>query len=146
MCDVDDPNTSYDDGFDDEALPGTEKIEALIAAEGDGPRLDATVLRLVQECTLFVLAHRSPSDGVRILHCEVPMGSQSIDMVPVFTRYRFVDEAIWMNPPWIYLEVVQLPAVEVLAELQSREYLAINPWSGRHEFKLPPEARRRCAP
>jgi hypothetical protein len=49
------------------------------------------------------------------LHCEAPMGYQTIAMLPAFTRFRFADEAILMNPKWINFEIWIMQGTDLLA-------------------------------
>jgi hypothetical protein len=87
----------------DPPLQWCREIEALIAERGDDPAFDEAVLRLVEGSSLYVLGQPT-LERVEILHGEVPVGGQSIAMVPVFTRYRYADAAILMNRSWLYLE------------------------------------------
>jgi hypothetical protein len=123
----------------DPPLPGVQKIEALIAERGDDPACDEAVLRPVEGSSPYVLGQPT-LEGVEILHCEVPGGGESIAMVPVFTRYRYADAAILMNTSWLYLEASAVEVRHIFADMQPHEWLAINPWSGGSEFKLPPKA------
>lgn len=126
----------------DPPLPGADKIEALIAERGDDPACDGAVLRLVEGSVLFVLGQPKVDGNVEILHCEVPVGSEHIAMVPVFTRYRFADEAILVNMSWLYLNACAVEARHILEDLKPHEWLGINVWSGA-EFKINPKARQR---
>jgi hypothetical protein len=158
MCDVDDFNEyhEWDYLFDnfvspidsdfyeiDPALPGVKSIEMTIGANGDIPALDRGILRLLEQSTLYVIGWRHLwAGGPEILHCEVPVRGEPMPLIPVFTRYHYADEAIFMNPSWLNCEVFALEWAQVCRDLERHEWLAINPWSSR-EFKLPPSARRR---
>jgi hypothetical protein len=126
----------------DPPLPGVEKIEALITARGDDPALDNTVRHLVEGSVLYVLGQPT-LEWVDVVHYEVRFGFEPISLVPVFTRYRFADEAILMNMSWLYLEASAVEARHVLADMQPHEWLAINPWSDGNEFYLPPRPWQR---
>ena len=139
MCETDDPSAVHD--YDDDPLPGAAAIEAVIEATGDDPAMDAAVLHLVQRATLYVLGTpTSGRDGGYILHCPSQQGG-TVDYVPVFTRYRYADAAIFSHPKWITLEVWKVKGTDILADLQPHEWLGINAWAVGSEFGLPPEAR-----
>ena len=127
----------------DPPLPGVEKIEALITARGDDPALDNTVRHLVEGSVLYVLGQPT-LEWVDVVHYEVRFGFEPISLVPVFTRYRFADEAILMNMSWLSLEASAVEARHVLADMQPHEWLAINPWSDGNEFYLPPRPSKRA--
>src|SRR5690348_8462611 len=107
-------------------------IEAVIAAAGDDPQLDAVVRRRVERSSFYVLGQGAPG-GTHVypLHAEVPMGYQTITMLPPFTRFRFADEAILMNPAWIFLGIWIMKGTDLLAARGPDEHLGINVWSGR---------------
>jgi hypothetical protein len=52
-------------------------------------------------------------------------------VLPVFTRYRFADEAIMLNLSWIPLEIWKAEGTEILTNLAPDEYVGINLWFGR---------------
>jgi hypothetical protein len=102
MCATDGPSAVFH--YDDDPLPGTSAIEAVIAAAGDDPQRYAVIRRLVERSSSYVLG-QGALGGTHLypLRAEVPMGYQTITMLPAFTRFRFADEAILMNPTWIFL-------------------------------------------
>ena len=118
------------------SIPGASELEALIALKGDVPSADAMVRARVAGVTLLALGEPDQWGLAHLLHCTVPMGTQVIPMLPVFTRLDYLMVAVQMNPEWRALHIVEVEGHIILRELDAREWLGINPWSGR-EFKLP---------
>jgi putative sterol carrier protein len=117
-------------------------LERISRVHGDNPSFDAAVRQLLMQPESMVFALGMPAPGgavdtAYLLHCTVPVGEETIPMLPVFTRLENVVSAVVMNPAWQSLQVVQMQSHAVLGDLEEEEWLGINPWSGR-EFKLPP--------
>jgi hypothetical protein len=123
-------------------VPGEWLLEELIETVGDHPDGDDRVrMVLTTGTTLLALGEpiADPAGAAHLLHCAVPVDETTIAMLPVFTRIEHVAAAIAMNPAWRSLHVLGIDGAVLLQDLGPGEWLAINPWSGGHEFKLPPE-------
>jgi tetratricopeptide (TPR) repeat protein len=119
-------------------------LEIIIHDHGDHPSGDAAVRQTLLEPGSTVLALGAPTSGypaseAHLLHCDVPVGEETISMIPVFTRIEHIIPAVIMNPTWQDLSVLQMESGVVLGDLEAHEWLGINPWSGK-EFKLPPQS------
>ena len=117
-------------------------LEQIIIVHGDNPDADAAVRQLLlrPEPHLFALGSLEAADEAplaHLLHCTVPVGEETIPMLPVFTRAESLMGAVEINPGWSSLEILEMESRTVLGDLEEGEWLGINPWSGR-EFKLPP--------
>ncbi len=115
-------------------------LERIVRVHGDNPSGDAAVRQelLQPGSILFALGALTgdAAGAAHLLHCTVPVGEETIAMLPVFTRIEHVLSAVAMNPAWQSLQVLQMEAHVVLGDLEEGEWLGINPWSGK-EFKLP---------
>jgi hypothetical protein len=118
-------------------LPGALELDAFVITNGDNPAYDDSVRDLVTRANL--LAFGSPADvpeTAHLLHCRVPVGESTIELLPVFTRLEYVVGAVQINPAWASLQVLIMQGSVVMGDLEEGEWLGINPWSG-HEFKFP---------
>jgi hypothetical protein len=116
----------------------TEQLEGLIAQYGDNPSIDPLVAAMVRDAKLICIGELQSNGTVLLLHATVPVGDVEVDVPRVFTGFGHVDTALFMKPAWVAYEIVTIPGRHVLTDLGPDETLAINPWSGCCEFKLPP--------
>ena len=130
MSDGSEPS-SFGDPF------ATKQLEAVIAQYGDHPSIDPLVAAMVRDAQLIAVGWAQGDGTVQLVHTTVPVGDVEVDVVPVFTGFGHLDTALFLNPEWVRYDIVSIHGRHVLADLGPGETLAINPWSGCREFKLP---------
>jgi tetratricopeptide (TPR) repeat protein len=97
-------------------------LEQIIIVHGDNPSADTAVRQLLlrPEPHLFALGSHDAADVAHLLHCTVPVGEETIPMLPVFTRAEFLMSAVEINPEWSSLQILEMESRTVLDDLEGR--------------------------
>ena len=117
--------------------PTALALETVIALEGEGPAKDVLVWGQFKSADVFALGHSGPDKQIKdILYYSAPSqdGGQE-DLIPVFTRIEFLQQAVGQNPQWANWEILSVNGGELLDAMDASG-IVINPWS-RLAYRVP---------
>ncbi|HKB51077.1 MAG TPA: hypothetical protein VKC63_06570 [Solirubrobacterales bacterium] len=109
-------------------------LETAIEASGEPEH----ILDLLAKSQVFALGEPAPDDSSDLLHFEIEEDDgRDVVMMPVFTNWRVLNEALKRNPDWQTVLVLVISGGGVIDNRDSDVVLVVNPWSEESEFQLP---------
>jgi hypothetical protein len=119
-----------------------EALEKALQLPSDFPGKSENVGEAFVKSSLFALGYPagdvSADQGTEsdLLHFTIEAGGHDRVLLPVFTRLKFVRDALLKNEPWQSLSVLEVDGKDLLPNIDDDVAIVINPWTTM-EFVVP---------
>jgi len=117
--------------------PTALALETAIGTDGQGRSKDILVWGHLRTSDVLALGHYGPDQQIKdiVYYSVTSSNGPREDLIPIFTRIEFLQQAVQKNPEWAKFEVILVNGGDLVQAFEV-DAIVINPWSPL-EYRVP---------